>query len=526
MPPRKPVKKPAPRKPAKSTALVPMKRPDPQRVAEAVERLQESDWFNTTFPDFMDRYYANGQWWFPAGSVPGFGGTANKLHGFDAYVFRTEQELRLQRDHARMLVAREPIAQAILRHMRSFVVNKGWSYTVSPKLEAQEQVKPEDVTKINGLLKEWMKRRRWNLRERELFDCYFTDGEFLLHLPVYKGELEDRRLEPEHITNPNGGNQTNGWYLGVQCELDDPETVKAYNWRLPPLMAEKELKAKDIVHGKANVTRNVTRGISYFFAMLDDVDGAGKLMDNIRTGAQARAEIAFWYEHKNGTADAITTFADSLKDYSRTHPTTGKTDRIKTNVKGRTPNFSDVTQIKTVPTGDVESNVAALQAQFRVICNALGMPEFMSGDASNANYASTQMAGSPFVRAVEGIQEELRPHFEAVMQRVLEQEVAKGNLSPSLLAQLEVMAEPPSPVMEDELQKAQCQQIYVEMGAKSVPGVIQELGGDVEKTQQENDEWLEANQERLAMENGTGGGEEDVDPDAELDSLESSLSEE
>jgi hypothetical protein len=522
--PKKPTKKPAPRKkPAPPrTALVTAPRITEEQKREAMSRLTESyDWFNGFFPDLMDRYYANGQWWFPAGSVPGFGGTANKVHGFDAYVFRTEQELRLQRDHARILFAREPIAQAIVRHMKSFVVNRGWSYNVTPKAEHAESVNENEIAKAQQLLTDWMEREQWKLRERELFECWFVDGEFFLRTMVSGGELTCRRYEPEHITDPAGATRQNGWFMGVHCEPMDAEVVKEYHYKLPYAENGELIPAKDMIHGKANTTRNVTRGISFLFSMFDDIDGAGKLMDCIRQGAMGRAEIAYILTHKNGTTDAVNTFADQWQDYSRTHPTTGKTQRTATAKPGRIVNFSDVTNATTMPSGDSEGNIMALQAQLRQIYNTFGMPEFMSGDASNNNYASSQMAGSPMVRGVEGMQEELTPHFKGLAMQVLTHEAAKGNLSPKTLAMLEVLPVPPSPVMEDELQKAQCHQIYVEMGAKSVQGVTQEIGEDVEKVQQERDEWLEANAEQMAAQNGEGGP---ADVDGELDALEGAMS--
>jgi hypothetical protein len=508
--PKKPTKKPAPRKkPAPPrTALVTAPRITEEQKREAMSRLTESyDWFNGFFPDLMDRYYANGQWWFPAGSVPGFGGTANKVHGFDAYVFRTEQELRLQRDHARILFAREPIAQAIVRHMKSFVVNRGWSYNVTPKAEHAESVNENEIAKAQQLLTDWMEREQWKLRERELFECWFVDGEFFLRTMVSGGELTCRRYEPEHITDPAGATRANGWFMGVHCEPLDAEVVKEYHYKLPYAENGELIPAKDMIHGKANTTRNVTRGISFLFSMFDDIDGAGKLMDCIRQGAMGRAEIAYILTHKNGTTDAVNTFADQWQDYSRTHPTTGKTQRTATAKPGRIVNFSDVTNATTMPSGDSEGNIMALQAQLRQIYNTFGMPEFFSGDASNNNYASSQMAGSPMVRGVEGMQEELTPHFKGLAMQVLTHEAAKGNLSPKTLAMLEVLPVPPSPVMEDELQKAQCHQIYVDMGVKSVQGVTQETGGDPKKVQQERDEWLAANKETIQMEQG-------IDPNA------------
>ena len=71
-------------------------------------------------------------------------------------------------------------------------------------------------------------------------------------------------------------------------------------------------------------------------------------------------------------------------------------------------------------------------------------PEYFSGDASNDNKASSVVAGSPFVAAVEGNQLEWGVFERAVAKKVLELCAESGRLSEELVAQVDVKVIPPA----------------------------------------------------------------------------------
>ena len=446
------------------------------------------------FYSFMDRYWSNGKFWGPIDALPMFGGTSNKSNGKDTYGgFYTEQDLRFQRDAARILFAREPVAKAIEGHMNAFVIGKGMSYKICPKKDFQEGYDEAQLRKYQQYFDEWMDEAKWPEREQECYSCKVVDGEFFLWVRVNKGKIVVRRLEPEHIQNPPGKSYVDGWYLGVKVDLKDVETPIAYGYK-PDYVPWQEIPASQIIHFKANVTRNVARGISDFYPITDDLNSIAQLSDNLREGAAAQAEIAYMCSVKNATPAAIQSFADDLADRSRQNMTTGKTELVKGQKSGKVVVGSDNMEYKTMPQGATEGYIAALQAALRQVGNRFCMPEYMiSADASNANYASTQMAGTPFVRKVEIEQNLLKRPFKQLMMMVFDQAVASGVIPTSERAKLDIEIECGSPVIEDEYQQAQMFDIMRRNGTISPQKWCMAKGIDYDEVQRDINEWNEAN---------------------------------
>ena len=93
---------------------------------------------------------------------------------------------------------------------------------------------------------------------------------------------------------------------------------------------------------------------------------------------------------------------------------------------------------------DISAYVAGIQAELRAIGSALAMPEYMiSGDSSNANYASTMVAEGPAVKTFEEMQAELIDADLVVMRLALKVAAAAGRLPDNVAELVEVDAEPP-----------------------------------------------------------------------------------
>lgn len=467
--------------------------------AVAWRKLQES--FNSQpdlFASLMDRYFSGGEWWQPVSGIPMLGGTSNREHGRDTYGgFYTEQDLRFQRDAARLLFAREPVAKAIEGHLNAFVIGKGMSYKICPKKDFTDEYNtPEGEKRLRQYqqaIDDWLDEQQWPEREQECYTCKVVDGEFFLWVTMRAGKVTVRRLEPEHIQNPEGKTYLDGWYLGVKIDLKDAETPLAYGYK-PDGVAWQEIPTKQIIHFKANVTRNVSRGISDFYPVTDDLKSISQLLDNIRDGAMARAEIAYMWSVKNATPAAISAFADDKADRSWQNSVTRKTELSKGQRSGKAVAHGDNVEFTTMPQGDVEGSVAALQASLRMVGNRFCMPEYMvSADASNANYSSTQMAGTPFVRKVEIEQSLLKRPFKQILTMVMEQAVVKGIIPTSEFAKLDIEIECGSPVIEDEYQQAQMFDIMRRNGVISPQKWCMAKGLDYEEVQRDLNEWNESN---------------------------------
>ncbi len=120
----------------------------------------------------------------------------------------------------------------------------------------------------------------------------------------------------------------------------------------------------------------------------------------------------------------------------------------------------------------VDKNVAAIQAELRAAAAALGMPEYMlSGDASNANYASTMVAEGPAVKTFEEMQAALVEADVEVMERALVVAAAAGRIAGAsaddVLDLVSVQAEPPLIKSENRLQEVQADQLLLAAGVMS-----------------------------------------------------------
>lgn len=469
----------------------------------ALKKLKESFDLDP-FDMLYDRYWSNGEWWLPAGggSIPGIGGTANKVQGHDAYVFRTEQELRLQRDRARYIFATEPLAQAIVGHLRAFTVGCGFVYQVKEKKKFTDTLNTDFLEAMQQCIDDWIDKEDWCAREQELFNCQVVDGEWFLRIVKQRGEITVRRVEPEHITNPPGGTVYNGWYLGVNCDPHDAETVLGYYFHAYPHNDGQPLDVDEVIHFKDNVTRNVSRGVSSFFCLADDLDSTGKLIDNCRDGAAARARIAYIRSHKNTTPSAVNSFAAAQASASGT-TSGGKSWRGKSSRGTVEVDAGENMDISTMPSGDAEGYISAVGMMMRVLGNRWGMPEFMvSGDASNNNYASILVSGGPFVRQIEYTQAKLKRVYKKLMEQVLKNGAKAGTFPVEMLEQVEIDVQAPSPVIQDKLVEAQTYDIEARNKVISPQEWAAKLGRDPEKIQQDWDAWNDANMEAGMMMQG------------------------
>lgn len=473
---------------------------------EALGKLKESLDSWQMFDFLRDRYYGNGQWYFPVGGLPAVGGTTNKIQGRNQYVFYTEQDLRFQRDAARILYASEPVAKAIEGNLNAFVVGKGMKYKLCLKKGFETKATEEQLQEYQQLLDAWMDTEQWPEREQECFTAKVVDGEYFLRAVKTKGRVRTIRIEPEHIQNPEGVSFEDGWWLGVKYDPKDYETPVAYGYKLYGQEWE-EIPAEEIIHFKSNVSRNVSRGVSDFYPILDDLDSIAKLSDNMQAGATAQAEIAYMMSVENATPNSINTFADEQAEVTLTNPVTGMEDKSRRSKPGTVKYHGDNVKFTTMPQGASQGYIEVYQNSMRIVASAFCMPEYMlTSDASNANYSSTLVAGTPFYRYVEKLQNLLKRPFKQVMMRVLDSLYADAQIPTELRAYLDIDVTCDSPVVVDPYQDAQRRDIELRNGVISPQMWAMEQGRDPQKVQQQIDEWRDANMG--AVQQGGMGGQQ------------------
>lgn len=426
----------------------------------------------------------------------------SKRFGRDRYLYWTEEQLTWFRNYCRWISKTVPFAIGLFGHLVSFTVKTGYQIEVEPK---------EDEDVDEGKLKA-MKRRindfkrrfeeesggviHWAAFEQMCKEKVHVDGELIFRLHPGPEGMRMRRVEPEQIKDPPNGNETNGWYYGVKCVPGDAFKRLGY-WitREPGVFEGEYVDAEYVIHYRRNADDLTARGISDLLPVSDDLLQVDALMEAFRKGSTERAKIPYIRVHKEMTGSQIEQMAAALKDVDVVNKITGAPERAERTEPGTIVDCSDWTSVETMPAGNTDEAVNAWSACLRGLAMRWGMPEFMAtSDASNANYASTMMAGGPAVRMFEREQCTDGGHYSLLYRKVLRWDALLGEFgfNEEDLEQVEIKVYGPSPVIVDELAQAQRFQIEKQEKVRSISDWQRQIGLDPEVMRAEVEEDLEA----------------------------------
>jgi len=128
------------------------------------------------------------------------------------------------------------------------------------------------------------------------------------------------------------------------------------------------------------------------------------------------------------------------------------------------------------------------QYVLRIVGVRWAMPEYMiSGDASNANYSSTLVAESPFVKAREADQTFFARVFADLLWKVLRYEHDRGVLSampwPEIEAAIDITVQKPSVASRNAREQADIAAIHLNAGILSKRTAARQAGLDWEEEQ-------------------------------------------
>lgn len=406
---------------------------------------------------------------------------------------------------ARWLSGAEEVGLAPLESLTNYTMGNGFTYSAAPP-NNQGKDTTGIVKACQAVIDEFMERVRWEGEaEHELFQRAVVDGEFAAWVkPCGSGRASLRIVDPECITEPSDPRQLEdyyglpsyNWSFGVATDHGDTSQPHGYfllhyadfgDWDYAP--------AAEFIHAKYNVPRSVKRGLSDYFPVVGSLRRVAKLLDNMLEGMAIQASIPFIRQHPPGTTSTqaqsmVTTNATSL--LTRQTATGSRTGYKRKYEPGTILDISAGLQYLPPPiaqTGVADAVVGVVQAGLRRIGSRWQLPEYMiSSDASNANYSSTLVAGSPFVKATERRQAAIVRPFTRIFRRVLEIACQAGRFAKwgiyqpdELRMAVSLDITPPSvSADEDKLKRAQTDQILVDMGAKSIRTVAEESGLDYE----------------------------------------------
>src|SRR5262249_3436716 len=148
-----------------------------------------------------------------------------------------------------------------------------------------------------------------------------------------------------------------------------------------------------------------------------------KMVRNMLTAGGIQSAIPWIEQFPQASQAAVQGHVTTVRDQNRVYfndPVTGKTVNYERFEPGTIVKVSKGREYVPAPLAqNTTQHIAIVQAGLRAISVRWGAPEYFTGDASNANYASTLVSGAPFVRLVLDAQEFYKKVFLRVVWKVL-----------------------------------------------------------------------------------------------------------
>lgn len=428
----------------------------------------------------------------------------DRQQGRNFPIVQTEQDLMLIRGASRLMCDTSPAAIGVLKNLTNFIVGTGFKYKAaattvsSPANGYTPQFTINLLAVVQQAVDEFIEANNWSGDlDREVFIRSRRDGESFLALYATEGgHTAARIVEPEQVTEPRKPRDledwldccdvASDWTFGVHTKASDIQTVLGYfvQWNASGTDWD-YLPADSVEHIKLNVDRNIKRGLSDFFASNPFLHGAQTLLDTTHKSASIQAAIAYIVKHAIGqTQGQVGTMAASQ--------VTGQVVRGTQNGGQQTVNtqrYSPGTVLRAPQNQEYElgpmSGQAGLaflaieQAVLRYAGTRWCMPEYMvSGDASNANYSSTMVAESPFVKNAEAEQQFYKRRFGRIMWKVIRNRFDAGafrafGFAPGLASfdelrrLIDLQIEAPEIAVRDDLKATKIREILWEAGILS-----------------------------------------------------------
>lgn len=336
--------------------------------------------------------------------------------------------LRKSRDFYRW----DPFGRAAVQTMVNYIMGKGLNIT--PKADdPQVWLVWRDF---------WSsERNKMELKQFEIVTRLFRDGEVFIQFfdkdedGRDTGKATIRLVDPLLIRNPG----TTGERLpdnfnktttkaGIEHDADDIEKVIRY-WVMSNADTAKfnDVMADDMLHIKIFSDSDQKRGESFIQPVMRLFRHYGQWLENRILLNKMRTAIVMIKE-VSGTPAQVAQMAQTIGNMQNTR--TG--DTKKEQIRGGTvitanPGVKYNMQSPNINASDVKDDGREIKLN---IAAGLNIPEYMFGDASNANFSSTLIAEAPFVKAVEYWQVVLEYWFKQLYKRVMERAVKGRVLTP------------------------------------------------------------------------------------------------
>jgi len=317
--------------------------------------------------------------------------------------------------------------RGILQTLRDFIIGRHASI---------DPVCPDE--KVQEYWDEWQDANNFDQRSKEMIHRTFRDGEIFIRwfLPASEEDhLRIRLVNPNEIMDPNKGKPEQSF--GIETDVDDVENIRAYHrkYKRGNSPAYEVIEAAFMDHVKIMVDSDVKRGVSFFV-------GIAKWMRQYELWLRDRYMLnrirQIWnVVGKVQPGTAVSTIKEKFTDVSRNAAVGGEANK-------RQPKPGSILIDKNIEWDLKNLNIRAQDTkddgrQFQLLIGVgTGFPEYIIRcDASNSNYASTMVAESPFVRAMESWQDVWEFVFKNIFKRVITHGIAIARIPKTIKDQVQ-----------------------------------------------------------------------------------------
>ena len=427
---------------------------------------------------------------------------SDRRDGDNMPFWSSETELAQIRGVARFLAMTDEVAIGAADNLTNYVIGTGFGYKVQAR-DASDVNAAALAARVQRLVDRILEANDWPCAgEREAFVKSRRDGEVFVGLEHRGGpNVEFVPLDPGAVTEPDNPRDLEAyarmpdvptsWKFGIATPSNRTHRPMAYfvewasgfgqDWDLFPVSR--------VMHVRLNVDREIKRGVSDYYAVWRNLERAGKLLGNSLEGAAVQAAIAFIREHAAGvTTDTIQDLVAARADVKRTDPRTGKQRNVAQMKPGTIVDVTAGMKYQSGPMGgtNIPQFVQIIQAGLRTTGIRWTMPEYMiSGDASNANFSSTLVSESPFVKATESRQAVYTAAYRRLVWQAVQlvarcSAVLGAGVTPELLDEvLELVVDAPQVAVRNKVEDHQIRKEEYDAGLLSLDTWATEAGRDL-----------------------------------------------
>lgn len=364
--------------------------------------------------------------------------------------YETEMDLARMRQTARLIEAASPLAEAVRKILRGYVVGKGFTFKAKVKAEALPEgaQAPEWlaalVKSVQRFLDQFGDRNRLKARVADSQWLSRVDGEYptAAYLGL-DGLPEVRTIDPGCVTEPGHAGRLNDWLadeegqdrrccwlFGVRSPYDE-ETGQ--NLTADPLgyhvVYDDAGRHWDYIPRdrmelfRRNVPVEAKRGVSSLYKVAADLEREAKLNRNSAEGMSILSAIAYIKKLAKPAMGAPGGMlgGDVMSRVRTTQDGGSRTVQRQRFWPGTIVTLSDADY---APSPLAQMNTGALRDVMNAIVRRAGicdaLPGWMlTGDTESALYSAVLAMGSPFVNACEEEQEFLKDRWLALHWKAL-----------------------------------------------------------------------------------------------------------